>query len=111
MAVTKEKLYNDTQKRLAKLTKALSHPARIAIIQLLAQRESCICGDITDELPLAQSTVSQHLKALKKVGLIQGQIDGVRTCYCLDEKGVAGLQEFLGPFLNDIQLQTKDQCC
>ena len=111
MAVTKEKLFNDTQKRLAKLTKALSHPARIAIIQLLAQRESCICGDITDELPLAQSTVSQHLKALKKVGLIQGQIDGVRTCYCLDEKGVAELQELCDPFLNDIQIRTKDQCC
>ena len=111
MAVTKEKLFNDTQKRLAKLTKALSHPARIAIIQLLAQRESCICGDITDELPLAQSTVSQHLKALKEVGLIQGQIDGVRTCYCLDEKGVAELQELFNPFLNDIQIRTKDQCC
>lgn len=72
MAVTKEKLFDDSQKRLAKLTKALGHPARIAIIQLLTQRETCICGDITDELPLAQSTVSQHLKALKKSRIDSG---------------------------------------
>lgn len=72
MAVTKETLFNAYRKRSAELVKALGHPARIAIIELLAERETCICGDITDELPLAQSTVSQHLKALKKSGLIKG---------------------------------------
>lgn len=70
---------------IAKFTKALAHPARVAILQLLLQRETCICGDIVEELPIAQSTVSQHLKELKKAGLIKGEIEGVSTCYCINE--------------------------
>jgi DNA-binding transcriptional ArsR family regulator len=70
--------------QLAKLCKALSHPIRIQIINFLKQSKQCICGDIVDHLPVAQSTVSQHLKILKEAGLIQGSIDGPRTCYCLD---------------------------
>lgn len=93
MAITKAKLFNTTQKRTAELMKALGHPARIAIIELLAERDTCICGDITENLPLAQSTVSQHLKALKKAGIIKGEIDGVRTCYCLNEKGIKEINE------------------
>lgn len=72
--------------RLAKFAKALSHPARIAILNLLVKKQACICGDIVDELPLAQSTVSQHLKVLKEVGLIKGEIEGSTICYCIDEK-------------------------
>lgn len=111
MATTKAKLFDTSQKRAAELMKALGHPARIAIIELLAERETCICGDITDELPLAQSTVSQHLKALKKVGIITGEIDGVRTCYCLSEKGIQELNDLLIPLINDVTTKNKESCC
>src|SRR6185312_11952184 len=70
---------------IAKYAKALAHPARIAILNLLIKKQSCICGDIVEELPLAQSTVSQHLKVLKEAGLIKGDIDGATVCYCIDE--------------------------
>jgi ArsR family transcriptional regulator len=70
--------------RLAQLAQALGHPARVAIIRLLKERETCICGEIVEVLPLAQSTVSQHLKVLKDAGWIQGEVDGPRVCYCLD---------------------------
>ena len=82
-------------KRPAQIAKALAHPARIAILQTLARQNSCFCGDLTNILPLAQSTVSQHLKALKEAGLIRGQIDGVHTCYCLEPAGVAELKTLL----------------
>lgn len=111
MAITKAKLFNKTQERTAKLMKALGHPARIAIIELLAERNTCICGDITDQLPLAQSTVSQHLKALKKAGIIQGEIDGVRTCYCLDEQGLRELNELVIPLVKNITTATDKNCC
>jgi ArsR family transcriptional regulator len=108
MALTKAHKFNKTQVRTAELAKALGHPARIAILEILAHRNTCICGDITDELPLAQSTVSQHLKALKKVGIIKGEIDGVRTCYCINEKAAVELKELLGLFVENIQTQN---CC
>lgn len=73
------------ENRIAKYAKALGHPARVAILRLLLKRQACVCGDIVDELPLSQSTVSQHLKELKNAGLIKGEIEGVRTCYCIDE--------------------------
>jgi ArsR family transcriptional regulator len=69
---------------MALLCKAVGHPARVQILRLLARRDACICGDIVDELPLAQSTVSQHLKVLKEAGLIRGEIDGPRVCYCVE---------------------------
>ncbi len=111
MAITKAKLFDTDQKRTAELMKALGHPARIAIIELLAERETCICGDITDELPLAQSTVSQHLKALKKAGIIKGEIDGVRTCYCLDEKGVTAIENLFTPLIKNMTTATEKDCC
>jgi ArsR family transcriptional regulator len=111
MAITKEKLFDTSQKRTAQLMKAMAHPARIAIIELLVERETCICGDITDELPLAQSTVSQHLKALKKAGIIQGEIDGVRTCYCLDEEGIEELNELLLPLIENLTIAIQKNCC
>lgn len=86
MGLTKTEEFTKTQNDLAALTKALGHPARIAIVQFLIRTKSCVCGDIVDELPLSQSTVSQHLKELKKVGLIKGDIDGPSVCYCIDEK-------------------------
>jgi ArsR family transcriptional regulator len=111
MALTKAKLFNTTQKRSAELMKALGHPARIAIIELLADRDTCICGDITDQLPLAQSTVSQHLKALKQAGIIKGEVDGVRTCYCLSEEGVRALNEVVQPLIKNLVTVTQKNCC
>ncbi|GAB1444651.1 MAG: winged helix-turn-helix transcriptional regulator [Cyclobacteriaceae bacterium] len=85
MGITKvKKEYTKAQNELAALAKALGHPARVAILQFLISRQSCICGDIVDELPLSQSTVSQHLKELKNAGLIKGSIDGPTVCYCID---------------------------
>lgn len=77
---------------LARLAKALGHPARVAILRLLIRRDTCVCGEIVDELPLAQSTVSQHLKQLKEAGLIRGEVDGPRVCYCVDEGAIALLR-------------------
>ncbi len=81
---------------LARLAKAVGHPARVQILQLLARHESCICGDIVDELPLAQSTVSQHLKVLKDAGLIRGEIDGPRVCYCIEPRALRRLKSLIG---------------
>lgn len=108
MAVNKAKLFGTKRKRTAKLMKALGHPARIAIVELLAKRETCICGDITSELPLAQSTVSQHLKALKNAGIIKGEIDGVRTCYCLNREGVAELGELFSLLIDNLTTEEQD---
>lgn len=87
-----------TDTRIARMAKALGHPARLAILRALAERE-CLCGEIVDELPLAQSTVSQHLKILKEAGWITGTIDGPRTCYALDAKEVTELRVVLEPLL------------
>jgi ArsR family transcriptional regulator len=111
MSLTKAQLFDQKQKRIADLAKALSHPARIAILELLADRATCICGDITNELPLAQSTISQHLKALKKSGIIKGEVDGVRTCYCLDEKTVHEFEEIITDFAQNLKNSTDQNCC
>ncbi len=111
MSTTKAKLFEPTQKRTAELMKALGHPARIAIIELLAERNTCICGDITDELPLAQSTVSQHLKALKTAGIIKGEIDGVRVCYCLDEEGIKEIEQLFTPLVQNLTTAIENNCC
>jgi len=88
--------------RSAEIAKALGHPARIAILKILAQRTTCFCGDITEILPLAQSTVSQHLKALKSAGLITGVVEGVRTCYCLNADGIKELQAVLSELSSEL---------
>jgi DNA-binding transcriptional ArsR family regulator len=84
MGASKETLFKNTDVDLANLAKAIAHPARIAILRILVKRNSCVCGDLVDELPLAQSTISQHLKALKNAGLIKGEVDGPSVCYCID---------------------------
>jgi ArsR family transcriptional regulator len=86
MIKSKMENFSNMEVRLAAIAKALSHPARVRILKILTSRNACICGDIVELLPLAQSTVSQHLKELKKVGLVQGDIEGPRTCYCLNPK-------------------------
>lgn len=86
MGLSKTEEFTLKDVRIAAYAKALAHPARIAILQLLLKKQSCICGDIVDELPLSQSTISQHLKELKNAGLIKGDIDGAKICYCIDEQ-------------------------
>ena len=82
----------EADQELAVLAKALGHPVRVQIFRLLSRRASCVCGDIVDQLPLAQSTVSQHLKVLKEAGLIRGEVDGPRICYCLEPRTVRRLR-------------------
>lgn len=95
MPTDTDRSFAETDVQLARRLKALAHPARLAIVRLLAERDECICGEIVADLPLAQSTVSQHLKALKDVGLVQGTIEGPRTCYCLDPDALSGLESDL----------------
>ena len=89
MARAKTEAFAPDLTEVAAVAKALSHPGRLRILQILADSRSCICGDIVDRLPLSQSTVSQHLRELRRAGLIRGEIEGPRTCYCLDERRVA----------------------
>ncbi len=110
MGVTKSIEFSSRENKMARYAKALAHPARIAILKLLASRKECVCGDIVDELPLSQSTVSQHLKELKEAGLIQGEIEGVRTCYCINAKEWKAAQAALNQ-LFDAYKETKGRCC
>jgi ArsR family transcriptional regulator len=111
MAPSTTTQFSAKQHTAAALFKALAHPARLAILALLSQRQTCFCGDLTQELPLAQSTISQHLKALKNAGLIKGEIDGVKTCYCLDEKGIEQLEELMLPLIQQLNIQNQKTCC
>src|SRR5512133_2484778 len=86
----------EADEELALLAKAVGHPARVQILRLLVRREACICGDIVDELPLAQSTVSQHLKVLKEAGLIRGEVDGPRVGYCVEPRALRRLKSLVG---------------
>jgi ArsR family transcriptional regulator len=86
----------EADEELASLSKALGHPARVKILRILVRRSTCICGDIVDELSLAQSTVSQHLKVLKDVGLIRGDVDGPRSCYCIEPRTLRRLKALIG---------------
>lgn len=110
MGITKTEHYTQDQNDLATLAKAIGHPARIAIIQYLIKVNSCICGDIVNELPLSQPTVSQHLKELKNAGLIKGTVEGNAICYCLNEKGFKKIKYFF----DDVNLyfeNINNQCC
>ncbi len=100
MGLAKIEDFTIKENKIALYAKALAHPARIAIIQLLLKKQTCYCGDIVEELPLSQSTVSQHLKELKNAGLIKGTIEGVKTCYCIDENEWSLAKQYLGTLLN-----------
>lgn len=110
MGATKTDLYTDQQNELAILTKALGHPARIAIIEHILKVNSCICGDIVNELPLSQPTVSQHLKELKNAGLIKGSVEGNTICYCIDENGFEKIESFFKN-VNEHVVKMKTNCC
>jgi DNA-binding transcriptional ArsR family regulator len=110
MGITKSENFTTEQNELATLAKAIGHPARIAIIQYLIKVDTCICGDIVNELPLSQPTVSQHLKELKNAGLISGNIEGNAICYCLNQEGFKKIENFfssINSFFNTIN----NPCC
>lgn len=110
MGATKTDHFTDKQNQLATMAKALGHPARVAIVEYLLKVNACICNDIVDELPLAQATVSQHLKELKNAGIIKGTIEGTSICYCLNETTIAYLQNYFTLMSNQITLK-KTNCC
>jgi DNA-binding transcriptional ArsR family regulator len=108
MGLTKTEGFTRSQVNLAAIVKALAHPARIAIMQFIATQQTCFCGDLVDELPLSQSTISQHLKELKSVGLIKGNIEGPSVCYCIDEEAWMKAKSELNALLDSI---TPANCC
>ncbi|MBK7148711.1 MAG: winged helix-turn-helix transcriptional regulator [Bacteroidetes bacterium] len=110
MGATKTEHFTDRQNAIATLAKALGHPARVAILEYLMKVDSCICGDIVNELPLAQPTVSQHLKELKNAGLIRGSIEGNAICYCIDEKALDKLQSYFAKISTKLE-KKKSNCC
>jgi DNA-binding transcriptional ArsR family regulator len=106
MGTTKKEEFSSKQNRLADMAKALAHPARIAILEFLSKQNSCMCGDIVDEIPLSQSTVSQHLAELKRVGIITGSIEGPKVCYCINKKVWQEAKQLLSQFLAEAK-----NCC
>ena len=111
MAIHKKEAFIQKEQDLAEFAKALAHPARIAILKVLAQHNECICGQIVDVLPLAQSTVSQHLKELKNAGLITGTVDGPRSCYCINWKAFEKFMNEFSFLFNKLKVQNEKACC
>jgi ArsR family transcriptional regulator, arsenate/arsenite/antimonite-responsive transcriptional repressor len=111
MAFHKKEEFGKKEQGLAEFAKAISHPARIAILKVLAQKNECICGEIVDSLPLAQSTVSQHLKELKSAGLIQGTVDGPKSCYCINWKAFEKFSNDIGTLFLNLKTKNEKACC
>ncbi len=109
MGLTKSEIFTEKQNKLSSMMKALAHPARIAIIQHLVRSNSCICGDLVEELGLAQPTISQHLKELKNIGLIQGTIEGTSVCYCIDPKVWKQFKTVFESFF--VSYENTGKCC
>jgi ArsR family transcriptional regulator, arsenate/arsenite/antimonite-responsive transcriptional repressor len=110
MAITKSTEFPPKDQQIAAVAKALSHPARVAILRALAKRGTCICGEIVEVLPLAQSTVSQHLKDLKESGLVAGEVDGTKSCYCIDWNVLGKAWSALQGLVHDLEA-AKRKCC
>lgn len=114
MVVNKKAKFAKDTMLLAEFSKAFAHPARLSILQMIAEKKECICGEIVEVLPLAQATVSQHLKELKEIGLIKGEIEGNKSCYCIDWKRLKEFQEELNSFfrnLNQLKKSQSENCC
>ncbi|MGB5237207.1 MAG: metalloregulator ArsR/SmtB family transcription factor [Flavobacteriaceae bacterium] len=107
MGITKSQIFNDQQNQLAGIFRVLSNPARIAILEYIGSKKACICNDIVEEIGLAQPTISQHLKELKSIQLIEGEIEGKKICYCINLNRWNEIQDFLNEFFNN----TKTNCC
>lgn len=110
MAKSKSDEFTQEESKLAEIAKTLSHPARIKILKILSEMDVCMCGEIVDLLPLAQATVSQHLKELKRVGLIQGDIEGPKTCYCINTNSIKEAYLQLQKYFNAINKECKNSC-
>lgn len=110
MGLTKSELFTKKQNELAAMAKAIAHPARIAILQVLLKTDACVCGSLVDELGLAQATISQHLKELKNAGLIQGNIEGTSVCYCINTKTWKKYRDFFNQFFVEASA-CGDNCC
>ena len=111
MALNKKDLFEDDEVYLAEMAKAISHPARIKILKILAERNTCICGEIVEILPLSQATVSQHLMELKKAGRVQGTISGAKSGYCINWKNFERLERFFGVFSVGMRSSSEAKCC
>lgn len=111
MAINKKASFEIAEITLADFAKVLSHPARIAIIKTLAENKNCICGEIVDVIPLAQATVSQHLKELKNSGLIKGEINGIKSCYCINWEVINQFADLFDSFLKSIKKSNDNQSC
>ncbi len=110
MGITKSEIFSPLQNKLANVARVLGHPARIAILQQIMNKDTCICGDLVTEIGLAQPTISQHLKELKSVGLIKGNVEGVRVCYCINQENWKEIKDLLAQFFNQ-NLNLNNDCC
>jgi len=110
MGITKSEIFTKEQNQLASIAKVLGHPARVAILNHLFSINACVCGDLVEVIGLAQPTISQHLKELKNAGLIKGNVDGTKVCYCIDTENWANMKQILNLFL-DQDLQEAESCC
>ena len=108
MGVTRSDLFSPFQNEVATAAKVLGHPARIAILQHLMRTQGCICGDLVSEIGLAQATISQHLKELKAIGIIKGQIEGTSVCYCIDQEKWQEIKDQLNMMLDNSEI---NNCC
>ncbi len=110
MGITKREIFSEKQNEIALFAKALGHPARVSILEHLFQIDSCVCGDLVNEIGLAQATISQHLKELKKLGLIQGNVEGTSVCYCINKENWTKMIALFSSFL-DQDLNNNADCC
>ena len=110
MGLVKNELFNVEQNTIAKYAKVLGHPARVAILQHLFKMNSCVCGELVLEIGLAQATISQHLKELKAIGLIKGNVEGTSVCYCIDMENWKAMKQVMNQFMN-VDIQNSNECC
>lgn len=110
MGLTKTEIFTDQQNEIARFAKVFGHPARVSILQHLFKIDSCVCGDLVSEIGLAQPTISQHLKELKQLGLIKGNVEGTSVCYCIHKENWMVMKTLMSDFLNQ-DLSQKEDCC
>jgi DNA-binding transcriptional ArsR family regulator len=110
MGLVKNELFNVEQNTIAQYAKVLGHPARVAILQHLFKMNSCVCGELVLEIGLAQATISQHLKELKAIGLIKGNVEGTSVCYCIDMENWKAMKQVMNQFMN-VDIQNSNECC
>lgn len=110
MGITKSEIFTEDQNKIASIAKVLGHPARVAILQHIIKTNSCICGELVEEIGLAQPTISQHLKELKRIGLIKGNIDGTSVCYCIDKKTFGEVRKMFDLFMSTCCSESEN-CC